>query len=505
MLRVGRPASRMAATARFSSAAASAKLKAPPMTYITGEEMTRYCMQLVLDKIISPNIDTSAWEFYDLSCKARDDTEDKVLRDAVASGARIGAIFKEPTVTPTEVQKKLLGLKKTWGSPNGAMRRGWNGITISRDTIHIEGMELGFKRPVLFERQAVGGEYSAGWGMVGAGSVRTVFTPKGQEPGGPGDRVIDARTLEDAESAVVTYTNPLDGVPDLAHIFFERCLLNKCTPYIVTKKTVFKWQEGFWARCEAVFNEHYKQKFLDAGLLGACGGQLRHIISDAACMQIIRWHDGGFGMACHNYDGDMLTDEVAQVHRSPGFINSSLIGKAADGRLIKEFEASHGTVADMWEAHLAGKETSLNPLGLVEALVSAMSHAADLRPEDKDSAAIKDFAQRLRKAMHAAMVSGMGTRDLQGPTGLTTEEFVDHVAGRLAGGDVAVAKAAPVAVATPVDDDQVDVAAMRQLFEELDLDSSGTIDFDEFSRGITRIGVAPRKHLLGAPKDKCDL
>jgi len=30
-------------------------------------------------------------------------------------------------------------------------------------------------------------------------------------------------------------------------------------------------------------------------------------------MQIIRWTKGGFGMAAHNYDGDMLTDEVAQV------------------------------------------------------------------------------------------------------------------------------------------------------------------------------------------------
>jgi hypothetical protein len=26
--------------------------------------------------------------------------------------------------------------------------------------------------------------------------------------------------------------------------------------------------------------------------------------------QIIRWKKGGFGMAAHNYDGDMLTDEV---------------------------------------------------------------------------------------------------------------------------------------------------------------------------------------------------
>ena len=40
-------------------------------------------------------------------------------------------------------------------------------------------------------------------------------------------------------------------------------------------------------------------------------------------------------MAAHNYDGDMLTDEVAQVHRSPGFITSNLIGKNDDGSMIK--------------------------------------------------------------------------------------------------------------------------------------------------------------------------
>ena len=33
------------------------------------------------------------------------------------------------------------------------------------------------------------------------------------------------------------------------------------------------------------------------------------------------------GMAAHNYDGDMLTDEIAQIHRSPGFITSNLVGK----------------------------------------------------------------------------------------------------------------------------------------------------------------------------------
>ena len=51
----------------------------------------------------------------------------------------------------------------------------------------------------------------------------------------------------------------------------------------------------------------------------------------------------------------MLTDEIAQVHRSPGFITSTLVGKRDDGTMIKEHEASHGTVTDLWEAHLKGE------------------------------------------------------------------------------------------------------------------------------------------------------
>ena len=109
------------------------------------------------------------WERYDLSCISRDETDDQVLHDAVEAGKRVGAIFKEPTITPSAKQVKEMGLSKPYGSPNGAMRKGWNGITISRDTIHLEGMELGYKRPVLFERHAVGGEYGAGWKQVGKG------------------------------------------------------------------------------------------------------------------------------------------------------------------------------------------------------------------------------------------------------------------------------------------------------------------------------------------------
>merc|ERR1719350_1854786 len=162
--------------------------------------MSWYVMKLVRERWVAPFIDMSGWEYYDLSCKSRDDTKDQVLHDAVASGARLGAIFKEPTITPTADQVAELGLKKAWGSPNGAMRRGWNGITISRDTIHIPGIKLGFDKPVLFERHAVGGEYGAGWKSVGKGRVLTTFFPDDmhEQP-----LVIDGREVHDNDSAVV--------------------------------------------------------------------------------------------------------------------------------------------------------------------------------------------------------------------------------------------------------------------------------------------------------------
>ena len=262
--------------------------------------------------------------------------------------------------------------------------------------VDAQGMELGYKRPVLFERHAVGGEYGAGWKEVGAGRMLTTFQPFD----GGQTIVVDDRSMPDASNAVVTYHNPLDNVPDLAHHFFTRCLAARVTPYVVTKKTVFKWQEGFWARMKEVFDADYRSAYRAAGLLDACGGELQHLISDAATMQIIRWTDGGFGMAAHNYDGDMLTDEVAQVHRSPGFITSNLVGVAANGSPIKEFEASHGTVSDLWHQHLRGEPTSFNPLGMAEAVMGALSHAADLSKDEETARKTHEYVTCLRRAMH---------------------------------------------------------------------------------------------------------
>eukprot|EP00945_MAST-04E_sp_MAST-4E-sp1_P006584 g6584.t1 len=478
-------------TARFSSipkAVEGERISAPPMVYIKGEEMTMYCMELIMEKWIEPNIDTSNWEFFDLSCTSRDATDDQVLHDAVDAGNRLCAIFKEPTITPTAIQKEEMGLKNALGSPNGAMRRGWNGITISRDTIHIKNMELGFEKPVLFERHAVGGEYSAGWKEVGSGTLMTVFSPSD----GSSPVVVDNRLLDNDLNAVVSYHNPLDNVEDLAHHFFSRCLEAEVTPYVVTKKTVFKWQEGFWLKMKDTFDQHYHEKYVAAGLLDHCGGELQHLISDAATMQIIRWTGGGFGMAAHNYDGDMLTDEIAQVHRSPGFITSNLIGKRDDGVMIKEFEASHGTVADMWEDHKRGEETSLNPLGMVEALIGAMNHSATLSDDKKDADRLLAFTELLRDTIHSCMVNDEGTRDLCGPDGLTTEAFVDTVAKRMGGIPAALTRQESFSPKRLAGWNAVDEEAVKELFTEFDTDGSGNINFQEFCVALSKLGVQPK-------------
>jgi hypothetical protein len=95
---------------------------------------------------------------------------------------------------------------------------------------------------------------------------------------------------------------------------------------------------------------------------------------------------------------------------------------------------------------------------------------------------------------------GGGTRDLCGPTGLTTSQFVAAVKQRVehpivttAVDHVAAGKAAKADDASfPVDPYKVDYKKMREMFDSIDVNKSGRIDFEEFVVAMKRLGIAPR-------------
>ena len=213
-----------------------------------------------------------------------------------------------------------------------------------------------------------------------------------------------------------------------------------------------------------------------------------------------------------------MTDQIAQVHRSPGFITSNLVGKNDDGSLIKEFEASHGTVSDLWQDHLAGKETSLNPLGLVEAIIGAMRHSAVLNVEwnkaedDTESAkVVKDkifnYTETLRNALHNTFRYGQGTRDMTGPSGFSTEDFIAKVAWRLDRYLTAQYEETPppkLSEPSPkfrrnYDIDEEEVAKM---FARFDINRDGYIDYEEFTRMLIKMNVAPHRASKLGPYEK---
>ena len=212
-----------------------------------------------------------------------------------------------------------------------------------------------------------------------------------------------------------------------------------------------------------------------------------------------------------------VTDQIAQVHRSPGFITSNLVGKNEDGSLIKEFEASHGTVSDLWQDHLVGKETSLNPLGMVEAMIGAMRHSAVLNVErnngtDVESATVvKDqifnYTETLRTALHNTFRYGQGTRDMSGPAGFTTENFIAKVGWRLNRYLAAqYEETPPPSLNEPspkfrrnYDIDEEEVA---RLFARFDTNRDGFIDYEEFTRMLIKMNVAPHQSSKMAPYEK---
>ena len=142
----------------------------------------------------------------------------------------------------------------------------------------------------------------------------------------------------------------------------------------------------------------------------------------------MKWN-GGYLWACKNYDGDVMSDLVAQGFGSLGLMTSVL--QSPDGQ-ITETEAAHGTVTSHYRQHQNGFETSTNPVASIFAWTRGLLQRARL---DHNERLIK-FSKTLENICIKNIESGKMTKDLAllvGPEQkwLTTNEFLNYISSEL--------------------------------------------------------------------------
>ena len=127
-------------------------------------------------------------------------------------------------------------------------------------------------------------------------------------------------------------------------------------------------------------------------------------------------------------------------------------------------------------------------------------HVVDDVQTKKVHAFVSNFNETLRLALHNTFRYGQGTRDMCGPTGFTTEDFVAKVGWRLDRYlQQQVEEQAPPELSEedlPVPANKItafDQKAILQLFEKYDKSGEGKIDFKNFSKMLMKMGVAPTK------------
>ena len=138
----------------------------------------------------------------------------------------------------------------------------------------------------------------------------------------------------------------------------------------------------------------------------------------------LKW-SGGYVWACKNYDGDVLSDAVAQGYGSLGLMTSVLM--TSDGKVVQA-EAAHGTVTRHYRAYQRGDETSTNSVASIFAWTRGLAHRAKL----DSNAELARFATTLEKVTVGTVEAGFMTKDLAlliGPDQkwLSTTEFLHKV------------------------------------------------------------------------------
>ncbi|TXT15687.1 hypothetical protein VHUM_00190 [Vanrija humicola] len=396
-----------------------------PVVELDGDEMTRIIWQKIREELILPFLDIDL-KYYDLGMENRDKTDDKVTVESAEAIQKYSVGVKCATITPDEARVEEFKLKEMWKSPNGTIRNILGG-TVFREPIILDKIPKpvpGWTKPIVIGRHAFGDQYrSTDFVAPGPGKLQLVYTPA--DGGKP--TALDVYDFKGKGVAMSMY-NTDESIYGFAHASFKMAIAKKMPLFMSTKNTILKKYDGrFKDIFEEVYQSTYKKDF------EALGIYYEHRLIDDMVAQAVK-SSGGFVWACKNYDGDVMSDVLAQGFGSLGMMTSELI--TPDGKTM-ESEAAHGTVTRHYRQWQQGQETSTNPVASIFAWTRGLSFRAKLdgTPE------LGKFAQDLEDAcVEAIDKDGIMTKDLalavKGKAmtredWVTTDVYMQHVNDKL--------------------------------------------------------------------------
>ena len=390
-----------------------------PLVEMDGDEMAAILWKETKEKLVLPFVDLKV-EYYDLSVRNRDETEDQVTLDSAEATKKYGVAVKCATITPNLERVQEYNLKKMWKSPNATIRAALDG-TVFRAPILIKGIQpyvTSWKQPITLARHAYGDLYRAAEMRIEQpGKCELVFTDEnGQETRqlihqfkGPG---------------VVSGSHNLDS----SIRGFARCCMNyaldvKQNLLFSAKDTISKvYDRQFREIFKQVFMEEYMEDFNQADIT------YEYCLIDDAVSKAIK-SEGGYVWACQNYDGDVMSDMLATAYGSAAMMTSVLVSPGGQ----YEYEAAHGTVRRHYYRYLEGGVAYTNPL----AIIFAWGSALEKRGELDGNIQLADFGRRLRQVTVQTVERGIMTADMKkvttipNPHVVTGLRFIDLVQKQL--------------------------------------------------------------------------
>lgn len=366
---------------------------------MTGDGVWPHISQEIRDHLISAFFDVD-WKVHDISLQARDRTDDEALNAAIADLKIHKSAVKGPTITPTMEETRRMGLSQKWDSPNGIIRRAINGAAILRNTIEIEGIQkfAPLMHDVTIVRQAVGGIYGApNVSIPGRGKLKVIF--EGDD--GATQILVENRKVDSGVALLTTETD--SSIRDYAHALFQQGLAMGKSVVFAGKDTINPVYDGrFIDIFNEIFKETYESKFQAAGITFNDKVQL----IDAVVSKIPQGKMNGMIIALKNYDGDVVSDQVAGEHKSLGLMDSTLV--SADRTLLAD--PPHGTAPDLESAWHEKKILLANPAAHIFAYAEAIRHKAELNGQQEGVT----LAKKLKLAVVATIEEGLKTGALTG-------------------------------------------------------------------------------------------